>query len=214
MDVLVTSGCTLSSTVAAFSGYKGGKALEHGSETTTDGAADGSRDAQWEYLRNEVSRQLAAFRRRRRRDKRKAYGLQLGTVMLSAAVTVLLGLRTSDATRTWMLNVALGLGALTTVLSASEVFFGHRRLWVLRTVTVRRLETLERHVQFHNAGQAADVGLLAGHLAELDAILADDQKGWQHLRESPPATHQDRLSSPAGQPQPEEEPRPEWDGGR
>ena len=182
--------------------------MEQGSEITAgDAARSGGQDAQWDYLRREIGRQLAAFRRRRRRDKRKAYGLQLATVMLSAAVTVLLGLRTTDATRTGMLNAALVLGALTTVLSASEVFFGHRRLWVLRTATVRRLETLERHVEFHTAGlsrQPAKAELLAGYLAELDEILADDQKSWQHLREAPPAAHEGRLITSASQPQPDE----------
>ena len=127
--------------------------MEHGSTgVAADGAAQADLDARWQSLRGEVDRQLALFWRRRRRDKRKAFGLQMATVTLSATVTVLLGLRTSDATRTRLLNIALGLGALITVLAAAEAFFTHRRLWVLRTTTVRRLETLSRHVDFHTAG--------------------------------------------------------------
>lgn len=176
--------------------------MEHVSANTAGeaGRGEGRQEAQWDYLRGEVGRQLATFRRRRRRDKRKAYALQLATVMLSAAVTVLVGLRVADATRTWLLNVALVLGALTTVLSGSEMFFGHRRLWVLRTATVRRLETLARHVEFQTAGRvenAAETGLITAYLSELDAILADDQKGWQHLRESPPTAHEGQLPHPA-----------------
>lgn len=172
--------------------------MEHGSGITAGAPvrAEDGQEAQWEYLRGEVGRQLAAFRRRRRRDKRKAYALQLAMVTLSAVVTVLVGLRTADATRTWLLNVALVLGALTTVLSGSEMFFGHRRLWVLRTATVRRLETLARHVEFQTAGRGENVAaasLVAAYLSELDAILADDQKSWQHLRESPSAAHEGQL---------------------
>lgn len=167
-------------------------------------------DGRWRFVRGEVDRQLALFGRRRRRDKRKAFGLQMATVTLSATVTVLLGLRTSDATRTWLLNIALVLGALITVLAAAEAFFTHRRMWVLRTATVRRLETLSRHVDFQiadAAGGAPDSAALAACLAELDAIIADDVKGWQHLHEAPPkaATHRPRgAAEPAAPAAPQE----------
>jgi len=175
-----------------------------------DGAAHADMDAQWQFLRAEVHRQLTLFGRRRRRDKRKAFGLQMATVTLSATITVLLGLRTPDTTRTLLLNIALGLGALITVLAAAEAFFTHRRLWVLRTITVRRLEALSRHVGFHAAGtdgRPPDAGVLTACLAELDAIIADDQKGWQHLHESPPAAHENRFVGAADLLRPEAPPR-------
>jgi hypothetical protein len=154
-------------------------------------------DARWQFLRDEVDRQLTQFGRRRRRDKRKAFALQMATVTLSAVVTVLLGLRAADATRTVLLNIALVLGALITVLAATEAFFTHRRLWVLRTATVRRLETLSRHVAFYSAGvggRATAAAELTSCLAELDAIIFDDQKAWQHMHENPPAAHEGRFA--------------------
>lgn len=160
-------------------------------------------DARWQYLRGEVNRQLGLFGHRRRRDKRKAFALQMATVTLSATVTVLLGLRTSDSTRTLLLNIALALGALITVLAATEAFFTHRRLWVLRTATVRRMETLSRHVDFLAAGadgRVDNTSALAACLAELDAIIADDHKAWQHLHETLPAAQQD-ASAVAANPQ-------------
>lgn len=146
-------------------------------------------DDRWGFVRGEVERQLTLFERRRRRDKLKAFSLQMATVMLSATVTVLLGLRTSDAMRTWLLNIALVLGTLITVLAAAEAFFTHRRMWVLRTATVRGLETLSRHVEFHMADAATgptDTEAQTACLTELDAIIADDVKGWQHLHEAHP----------------------------
>ena len=187
--------------------------MEHDSTGAgADGEAQADLDARWRFLRGEVDRQLAQFGRRRRRDKRKAFGLQMATVTLSATITVLLGLRTSDATRTWLLNIALGLGALITVLAAAEAFFTHRRLWVLRTATVRRLETLSRHVDFHMTGAdgrpTSDGGVLATCLTELDAIVAGDQKAWQHLHENPPAAHESRLASAAEPQRPDGPPGP------
>jgi uncharacterized membrane protein YcjF (UPF0283 family) len=173
-------------------------------------ASQAETDAGWRFVRGEVDRQLAVFARRRRRDKRKAFALQLATVTLSATVTVLLGLRTSEETRAWLLNVALVLGALITVLAAAEAFFSHRRLWVLRTATVRRLEALSRHVDFHAAvadGQPVDARASAACLDELDAIISDDQKSWQHLRQDPPAAHENRFSAPSESSTAEEPPR-------
>jgi hypothetical protein len=173
-------------------------------------AAQAGEDARWRFLRGEVDRQLALFGRRRRRDKRKAFALQMATVTLSAIVTVLLGLRTSDTARTLLLNIALVLGALITVLAAAEAFFTHRRLWVLRTATVRRLETLSRHIDFNAAGangSASDTSALATCLAELDAIIAEDLKAWHHMHESPPSAHETRLSRAAGQAATEAAPR-------
>ena len=77
-----------------------------------DKSAQAGLDGRWQFLRAEVDRQLVLFGRRRRRDKRKSFALQMATVTLSAVITVMLGLRTSDATRTVLLNVALGLSAL------------------------------------------------------------------------------------------------------
>jgi hypothetical protein len=182
--------------------------VEHGStDTTADTGARADQDGRWRFLRGEVDRQLALFGRRRRRDKRKAFTLQMATVTLSATITVLLGLRTSDPTRTLLLNIALVLGALITVLAAAEAFFTHRRLWVLRTATVRRLETLSRHVDFNASGASgrpAEPSALAACLAELDAIIADDLKAWHHLHESPPSAHETRLPGTADLPVSEE----------
>lgn len=172
--------------------------MEEGPEGDAGEPAVAHVRARWQFLRGEVDRQLALFGRRRRRDKRKAFALQMATVTLSATVTVLLGLRTTDPTRMLLLNIALALGALTTVLAAAEAFFTHRRLWVLRTATVRRLETLSRHVDFHTAGAGGhpvDAGALTACLTELDAIIADDQKAWQHMHESPPTAYETRLVS-------------------
>jgi len=81
--------------------------------------------------------------------------------------------------------VALALGALVTVLAAMEAFFNHRGLWVSRTVTVRRLEELRRHVDYRLAGlNDGEISpqLVDELLAELDHIVADDHKAWLRLR--------------------------------
>jgi hypothetical protein len=121
----------------------------------------------------------------RRRDKRKAFGLQMATVALSATITVLRGVWVGARLQPALANVALGLGALVTVLAAMEAFFNHRGLWVSRTVTVRRLEALRRHLDYQLA-EVADGEIkpevVDGLLEELEQIVADDQQAWFRLR--------------------------------
>jgi hypothetical protein len=141
------------------------------------------------FLRAELDRQQQRFARRRRRDKRKSFALQMATVTLSATITVLLGLRVAAGLQRTLANLALGLGALVTVLAAMEAFFNHRGLWVTRTITVRRLEELRRQTDYQLAGLAdgeAPPEVVDGLLARLEQIVADDQQAWLRLRSTEP----------------------------
>jgi hypothetical protein len=144
-------------------------------------------------LRAELDHQQRRFARRRRRDKRKSFALQMATVALSATITVLLGLRVEAGLQQTLANLALVLGALVTVLAAMEAFFNHRGLWVARTVTVRRLEALRRQTEYQLAGLAdgeVTPEVVDGLRARLEEIVAEDQQAWLRLRstEVQPAT--------------------------
>jgi hypothetical protein len=109
----------------------------------------------------------------------------MATVTLSGAITVLLGLRVTGVAERRLDDIALTMGALITVLAAAEAFFTHRGLWILRTVTVHRLETLRRRVEYYRSGlgESDPTGAAVdGHFAELDRILAQDEVAWQQLR--------------------------------
>lgn len=160
--------------------------------TTRDGTSISSAPAsdakaQITWLRAELESQLKRYQHRRRRDKRKAFALQIATVVLSATITVLLGLRVTGHTQQVLSDVALVLGAVITVFAAAEAFFGHRNLWLLRTSTVRKLEALVRRLDFYEAGlggsspQSSEVN---DYQSELDAILEGDFNAWQRLRQT------------------------------
>jgi hypothetical protein len=72
-----------------------------------------------------------------RREPR--FFFQLAAVSLSAAITVLLGLRVAAPWQGRLANAALVLGALLTVLSAADAFYQHRSLWIIRATTRNRL---------------------------------------------------------------------------
>lgn len=155
------------------------------------GAGPADSAAQLAWVRQELDRQLSDYRRRRKRDKRKSFALQMATVTLSAAITVLLGLRTAGTAQQRLADIALALGAVITVLAAAEAFFTHRGLWILRTHTVRRLETLARHLDYQlsrSSGQPLERAVLDRYAAELDDILNEDYTRWQQLRAATPET--------------------------
>ena len=154
------------------------------SEPTTGPPAGGS-GARLTWLHQELGRQLAIYRSCRNRDKRKAFGLQMATVTLSATITVLLGLRVTGVAQDRLAEISLAFGAMITVLAAWEVFFAHRGLWILRTETVRNLEAFARHLAYYQVGldgQQPDPAAVDALNAELDSILTADHTTWQHLR--------------------------------
>src|SRR4051812_43999899 len=174
------------------------------SPTATTPVGDSAARLTW--LHRELDRQLAAYRRRRRRDKRKSFGLQMATVTLSATITLLLGVRAPGTpqdpppdiprppprpARPRLADIALALGAIIPVLAAAEAFFAHRGLWILRTETVRNLEAFARRLDYYQAGldsQPPEPATVDALHAELDAILTADHTTWQHLRATTSAT--------------------------
>ncbi|MFC6595093.1 SLATT domain-containing protein [Kitasatospora paranensis] len=157
-------------------------------DRTDEGATDtGPTVRQLDFVEQEVRRQLVGRRRRRDRDRSTAFALQLATVGLSAAITVLLGVRVDGAAREWLADSALGLGALITVLAAWQAFFGHRTLWIQRSETVHRLEELERRIAYHRAGlggAAPEAGQVDGFLAEYERIARLDHDAWARIRQA------------------------------
>jgi hypothetical protein len=145
------------------------------------------------FLRAELDRQLARASSQRRRDKGMAFRLQMATVALSAAITVLLGVRVGTRVQPVLADVALAFGALVTVLAAFEAFYNHRGLWVNRTVTVQRLYELRRRVEYQLAGLVdgeVQPDVVDELFAQLNQILADDNQAWLRLRsvEAHPST--------------------------
>jgi hypothetical protein len=153
------------------------------------------------FLKAEVDRRIEDYHNRRRGDRRKAFRNQMATVALSAAITVLLGLRPAEPLRQRFADVALVFGALITVISAAEAFFRHRNIWLIWSFTAHRLEKLRRHLEWYQiglAGRQPENRRLDSFLDEFDRILWDDQQAWLRLREvSPGAGVVTRETAPA-----------------
>jgi len=140
------------------------------------------------YVQDAIDTQLRLASKRRNRDKRKALGLQTSTVVLSATISVLLGLKVSAPIESILANVALGLGALVTVLAAVDAFFDHRALWVGRTITMAHLEALRRQLEYEKASTAGPLSSerLSFFFTALETVVKDDRAAWLELRISGP----------------------------
>ncbi len=143
-------------------------------------------EAKLKYIQAEIEEIIADFERKRNRDKGKAFVLKMLTVLLSASITVLLGLKVGDSVNAIFSNVALVFGATISLANAFEAFYDHRSLWIRRTVTLVRLYDLKRDLTFWVSGaDMTEIGvdLLAQFKGRLSTILEEDLKSWLKLRE-------------------------------
>ncbi|PBC76890.1 uncharacterized protein DUF4231 [Streptomyces sp. TLI_235] len=153
--------------------------------SAADGAGESPGRRQLSFVEAEVRGQLRIRTRRRDADRKRAFGLQISTVSLSALITVLLGVQVGEPTRQWLSDVALGLGAAITVLAAWQAFFSHRALWLQRSDTVHRLAALDRRLAFHRTGltdDEPDPAQVAEFLAAYEEIVQADHDSWTRVR--------------------------------
>lgn len=136
-----------------------------------------------DYVVTEISRALSQCAQRRRRDKTKAIVLQVATVALSASITVLLGVSVGHSAETIMRDVALGLGAAITVLSAYDAFYNHRGLWIQRSITLEDIAELQRDLGLELSVTSTLSQQRAEHyLARLNKLIRKDRRAWARLR--------------------------------
>jgi hypothetical protein len=124
-------------------------------------------------------------------NKKVALRLRISSVLLSAIVTVCLGLKLAKNWDGWQIpltNVALFLSAIITVLGAYEAFFDPRAIWIRETIVYTKLRNLKREFEFWAAGcdaetlEPADAKKLEAFKQKLDQILVESLKNWMKIR--------------------------------
>src|SRR5262249_30830912 len=123
--------------------------------------------------------------RLRNGDKRAALGYKIMAVCFAATITILLGVRVDAPLTDIFRDVALVLGAMTTVVNAIDAFYDYRSLWIRRTLLLARLSSLRREVLYYalqpERGEI-HTKKLGEFLNRLDQILEDDLQNWMRLR--------------------------------
>lgn len=137
-----------------------------------------------ELLIKDIEQNIHLFETRRNRHKKKAYRLKLYSIIGSAIVTILLGLKSIKFDL--LADITLGLSAFITMINGIEGFYNHKGLWVKDVKTLTSLRELKRDVEFYTAGEPEDAlspEVLSHFKARLQRICSEDVKMWMNIKE-------------------------------
>ena len=99
------------------------------------------------YLLKEIEENIKIFESRKNKSKNKAFYLKLITVICSAGITTLLGLKDINV-GSLFINISIILGAVVTVLNFVDGFYNHKELWVKDGKAYMELLELQRDLKF------------------------------------------------------------------
>lgn len=149
-----------------------------------------------ELLLKDIEENIRMFEKRRERHKNKAKILKLSSIVGSALVTVLLGLKTIQ--NNLISDITLMLSAFITIFNGIEGFYNHRSLWIKDVKTLTSLRELKRDLEFYIAGESEEqisVKTLARFKDRLQNICNDDVKTWSKIKEEQNLTENDEKLS-------------------
>jgi hypothetical protein len=149
----------------------------------SDGAPVSKLDVLMKYIGEEIDKSD----RRRKKNKTWAVTLRLTSILSTAAIPVLLGMKLSSP-QVALANVALIMGTLATIVNAWELFYGHKELWAANTVTWTELGSLKVDVEYAIASLPASTPAAISQ-EEIDRlherfqkIMADSNAAWVGVR--------------------------------
>jgi hypothetical protein len=136
-------------------------------------------------LMRDLNDVIAVFEKRRSRHKKKAYQLKISSIIGTALVTVLLGLKSIHSD--FLSDITLLLSAIITIFNGIEGFYNHQGLWVKDVKTLGRLWELKRDLEFLSAGEAEENipdETLIRYKNKLQRICYEDIKIWSNIKEN------------------------------
>ena len=142
-------------------------------------------ESQRDYLHRQIVERLARLEASTAWYRKTHFRGQMATVVLSASITIIAGLKSLSLLSTIASDLVLILGALVTVISTWGAFFSPRESWHLSSATYGRLRSLQSRLEFAERAQEYDqdsVKTLTDGFAEYQRILDDYNEQWQKLR--------------------------------
>jgi len=133
------------------------------------------------YFRDLVSADMDWADSRKTRFRRSASRVRLGSLILAALSTVVLGIEVIPG-RSW---IALPIVASVTVLGSLEAFFNWRSRWVLMEETQYRLNRLRDEIDYYltvTPSDAVDRGMLDRFFSDQQRIWSDVSRRWIEFR--------------------------------
>lgn len=99
-------------------------------------------ETSFEYLEARIDSSIEIIKQKEKRNKNKTGFLNLTAIILSALITLILGIETSDM-GVYQKNTALFLGAILTVINGWNILFNYKKLWVRQKRTLFSLYQLQ-----------------------------------------------------------------------
>jgi hypothetical protein len=131
------------------------------------------------WLKQKIAAAIVDTRSNKRQNQRRATIIKLTTIVLSGAVTLLLGLQLPGLEPTFK-NIAFAFGALVTLLNALEPFFNFRAMWIEHEVALAGFHRLADRLDFYLTGvKEEDLDL-----AVLDKFHQDYQTIWGNFSQA------------------------------
>ena len=134
-----------------------------------------------EELNRWIVEALAWSRRQRRRAQAAASLIKLGSLLLAAASTIILGIQDLD----FWTGIGFALVATATVLGTIEPFFNWRSRWVLMEEQMHRFHRLQDHLAMRVAGTEDGEltrSTVEGFFDEYSDIWASSSHRWLEFR--------------------------------
>ncbi|RKQ15971.1 DUF4231 domain-containing protein [Lysinibacillus endophyticus] len=131
-----------------------------------------------------INENIAYFEKRKVINRKRAYLLNLASIISSALITLLLGLKAVNVNL--FTNIALFFASFLTIVNGIESFFNHKGLWYKDARTLANLKELKRDIDFKIAGEPIDnisMKILNEYKNRLQNILSEDINTWSKMRE-------------------------------
>jgi hypothetical protein len=138
------------------------------------------------WLLGKIDTSIDYVHNQRDRFQRLAGSIRVGTLILSALVTALLGIRW-QAYSGLLRNVAFIVGTLTTTLASLDLYFNYRSLWVEHEEAEWRLQRLKDRIGFYLEGrkpEEIDGTVMAKYHESYQWIWDHLSTNWLALRRS------------------------------
>ena len=143
------------------------------------------------HITQTVETCLRVFDTKRQKNKFLAFGLKIIIALLSAGITVLLGLSFPGKDEGTYKNIALGLSALSAVMGTWDAFFNHRTLWIRYTIAANRMRSLLEEIKYQTAKSQGGLPVqISDEMFEkYQQIVAEANHAWEDMRKQEPGEH-------------------------
>jgi len=136
------------------------------------------KESQLKFLVSSINERVESLNSRRLYYRRKSVVFFLSMTVISAFITVLLGLNIPDYKESTR-QMALILSSISSVLSAISAFFNYKDLWLSNNNALNRFYELRFNIEFRTKGHAVlDQIEVEDFKKTYQAILNDLNSSW------------------------------------